>query len=200
MIRINLLPEVKRKAPKRKTKIARQVPYTWIIASLVAVLLAGVASMLIHLKMVERVEDRQKQAEAIQVEIDKFKIQQSLVEKARQQRNALAQKLEIIATLKRRQTGPVRLLDEMASAIPPKLWLEDMAEAGSGLTLTGYAVDHIQIANFMDNLRKSPIFSNIELVSSVAAKAAGGSSGGSGPIPVKNFEVTAKISHVVSAK
>ena len=201
MIRINLLPEVKRKAPKRKTKVSLQIPYTWIIASLVAVILAGVVSLLVHLKVTEKLEDRQQQAVSIQKEIENYKVQQSLVEKARKQRNALAQKLEIITILKRRQIGPVRLLDELASSVPSKLWLEEMAEVGHTLTFTGFSLDHIQIASFMESLQKSKLFSNVELISASASKSSGrrGVSGGAG-FPVKAFEITCTAATVVRAQ
>lgn len=198
MIRINLVPEVKRKAPKRKAKVARQIPYTWIVVSLIAVILAGVASLVMHLKMVERLEERQQQAAVIQKEIEKFKIQQSLVEKARKQRNALAQKLEIIATLKRRQTGPVRLLDELAATVPTKLWLQEMAEGGGRINLTGYAVDHTQVANFMQNLKKSQLFNNVELLSATAGRAE--ATGVKTAFPVKSFEINCGVATVVRAK
>ncbi|MDP8224693.1 MAG: PilN domain-containing protein [Candidatus Lernaella stagnicola] len=201
MIRINLLPEVKRKAPKRKTKVARQIPYTWIVVALIAVVMAGFVTWLYHTKLTEKLEERQKQAAAIQKDIEKYKIQQSLVETARKQRNALAQKLEIIASLKRQQTGPVRLLDEMASAIPAKLWLQEMSSSGSSLTITGYAIDHIQIAAFMENLKKSKVFHNVELISAIADRA-GSRRGAPGlsPVPVKNFELTCNVASVVRAK
>jgi type IV pilus assembly protein PilN len=190
MIRINLLPEVKRKVPKKKVKVARQIPYTWIIAGLAAVLLAGTASLLMHLRMVEKLNDKQQQAVQMQEEIKRYKIQEGLVEKARAQRNALTTKLEIIASLKQRQTGPVRLLDELAAAMPPKVWLSEMAETGAAMTINGYAVDNRQIAQFMENLAKRQVFSNVELVSSRIDAAQDKKRDN---MPVKTFQLTCHV-------
>ncbi|NLH50144.1 MAG: PilN domain-containing protein [Myxococcales bacterium] len=191
MIRINLLPEVKRKAPKR-VKVARQIPFTWIISALIAVILAGAASLFIHLRMVDELHKRQQQMAQIQEDIKQYKVHQGLVEQARKQRNALAQKLEIISTLKKRQTGPVRLLDELAGAIPAKLWVTEMNETTSSMSLSGYSLDHKQIALFMENLEKSPIFSNVELVSSTA-EAQAGKTKGAASMPVKSFQLNCQL-------
>jgi type IV pilus assembly protein PilN len=189
MIRINLLPEVKRKAPRKKLVIAKQIPFAWIVAGLVAVVLAGAASLVFHLRQIEKLSEKQRDVVRIQEDIKKFKVQQGLVEKARQQRNSLTQKLEVINTLKQRQSGPVHLLNDLAGAIPPKLWLSQMSETGGAMTLGGFAVDNKQIALFMENLAKDPLFGNIELVNSTSASA--GRAGDT--MPTKSFTVNCRI-------
>jgi type IV pilus assembly protein PilN len=189
MIRINLLPEVKRKAPRKKIAIARQIPFAWIVAGLVAIVLASAASLVFHVRMIEKLKDKVDQATARQADIKKYKDEQVKVEKARQQRNALAQKLEVIATLKQRQAGPVRLLDDLASSMPPKLWLTQMAETGGSLSLTGMAVDNKQIALFMENLTKHPLFENVELVNSTSGSGARGGE----TLPAKQFQVSCRL-------
>jgi len=196
MIKINLLPEVKRKVVKKRAKVAREIPFTWIIAGIVALLLTSALLAWIHVKMIEEQSDLQKQIAQVEQEINRLNKEQEHVERARVQRNALAQKLEIIATLKKRKTGPVHLLDQLAGSIPARVWLSEMNETGNAMTISGFAIDHTQIALFMDNLKKSPFFSNIELIS------AGSLEGQKKPqnqfastLPTKQFEITCRVSY-----
>lgn len=197
MIKINLLPEVKRKAiKKKKVAVSRQIPFTWIIAGLAVVLVTCALLALHHMQLVEEHQVVQKKITDMQSEISKLKVQQGLVEKARMQRNELAQKLEIINTLKKRQTGPVQLMSQLAAATPRRVWLSEMSEAGTALTLTGFAVDHRQIALFMEKLQISPMFSEIELIRASSSTMSSGIRGGA-PVPMKEFELTCNVSYAI---
>ncbi len=195
MIRINLLPEAKRKAPKakgKKQKVAREIPFVWIISGLIVVLVTVALLGVFHMRLVKKHEDLQAQIVTVENEISKMKVQGGLVQKAREQRNALAQKLEIINTLKKRQTGPVSLMAQLADAIPKRLWLGTMTQDGNKVTLGGFAIDHRQIADFMENLEKSTLFQNVELVN-ISTPAGGGQGAGAAPVPVRQFEITAQL-------
>ena len=196
MIRINLLPEAKRKAPKvkgKKQKVARQIPFVWIISGLIVVLVTVALLALYHMRLVKTQEDLQKQIVAVDNQISQMKVQQGLVQKAREQRNALAQKLEIIGTLKKRQTGPVNLMAQLADAIPKRLWLSSMTENANAISLAGYAIDHRQIAEFMENMERSTLFQGVELVSIQTQHLGGGGQAGVPPVPLRQFEITCQL-------
>jgi type IV pilus assembly protein PilN len=73
----------------------------------------------------------------------------------------------VIKELERNKTGPVRLLDEIATAVPKdKLWLTSLKESGGMLTLTGTAMDNETVALFMTNLEQSEHVSTVDLQSS----------------------------------
>jgi type IV pilus assembly protein PilN len=73
----------------------------------------------------------------------------------------------VIKELERNKTGPVRLLDEIAMAVPKdKLWLTSLKESGGMLTLTGTAMDNETVALFMTNLEQSEHVSTVDLQSS----------------------------------
>jgi Tfp pilus assembly protein PilN len=197
MIRINLLPEAKRKAPKAKGKKPirppREIPFVWIIAGLIVVLITAAGLAMWHMGLVREQEDLQKQTTAIEGQISQMKVQQGLVQKAREQRNNLAQKLEIINTLKKRQTGPVNLMAQLAGAMPRRLWLSAMTQNSSAITLSGFAVDHRQIAEFMENLQKSPLFHGVELINIQTQQSGGGGQQGAPPVPLRQFEITCQL-------
>lgn len=79
-------------------------------------------------------------------------------------RAELNSKLAVIATLKRSKAGPVRVLDDLNSALPERSWLQEIREVGGKLRLTGLALDNQTIAAFMKDLETSDFFDGIELV------------------------------------
>jgi len=196
MIKINLLPEVKRKkAEKKKVRAPRQIPYTWIVGGLVALLLTAALLTWNYTRLIAEQSDMKREISSNENKISELKAQQLLVEQARRDRNTLAQKLEVIANLKRRQTGPVLLLDQLAQALPPRLWLSQLNENNTAMSLSGYALDHRQIALFMENLKKSTIFTNIELINTGVSTA----SVSGEQVPVKSYELSAQLSYQKTA-
>jgi type IV pilus assembly protein PilN len=53
------------------------------------------------------------------------------------ERDRLKEKLNVLDTLKRGRTGPVKLLDAMATAIPKNVWLRDLTEKDGSMKLEG---------------------------------------------------------------
>ena len=84
-----------------------------------------------------------------------------------EQRSAqLGQRVSLIEQLRRDQTGPVHLLDQISRALPPMLWLTDVKQGntdevlieGRCLTLTG-------LSDFVGSLEQSGYFKrSIEIV------------------------------------
>lgn len=172
MIRVNLLPEAQKKIARRgPSKVKREIPVMWIIIGLVAVLITTGGLAVFHLGLQKKADVIQTEILQHQNQIKKLKIDVQKVQKVKGQRNELNNKLAIIDRLKSAQKGPVHLLDQLAGCIPQRLWLTTMNEGGSSMTLEGKALEHISIARFMQNLEKSPFFSNVELASALAGEA-----------------------------
>ncbi len=94
-----------------------------------------------------------------------------------EQRSAqLGERVSLIEQLRRDQTGPVHLLDQISRALPPMLWLTDVKQGsnadevlidGRCLTLTG-------LSDFVGNLEQSGYFKrSIEIVNSQTEAPAG---------------------------
>ncbi|MBI4169932.1 MAG: PilN domain-containing protein [Acidobacteria bacterium] len=73
----------------------------------------------------------------------------------------LQRKITLITQLKRNQSGPVHLLDEVSKQLPDFLWLESMTESGFNIQIQGKATTYNAVSNFYNNLTGSRYFQNV---------------------------------------
>lgn len=156
MIRINLLPV--RALKKRES--ARQMLFILVLS---LVLVGGVIFFL-HFTLSQEITRADAQINAHNEEIRKLKVDTRDVNKFKAEKEDLQRRLNIIYTLQRAKTGPVRVLDELAMAIPGKLWLTSLKEKEGRMEMKGVAMDNETIARFMTNLEKTKVLKNVELV------------------------------------
>jgi type IV pilus assembly protein PilN len=156
MIRINLLP-VREKKKKESTRKMLSI----LILSLGLVALVIV---FFHLSLSSQINQVQNQIAAYNEEIRRLKIDTKDVDKFKAEKEDLQRRLNIIYTLQRAKTGPVRVLDDVATALPGKLWLTGMKEKGGKMEIKGVAFDNQDIATYMTNLEKSGVIKSVELV------------------------------------
>ena len=156
MIRINLLPV---RALKKKENLRQTVS---ILALSLAFVFAVV--VLFHLFLSKRINDVEASIAKNSEEIRQLKIDTKDVEKFKAERDDLQRRLNIIYTLQRAKTGPVRVLDALVTALPGDLWLTAVKEKDGKMEIRGMAMDNPTIAHFMTNLEKSGVIKNVELV------------------------------------
>jgi len=99
------------------------------------------------------------------------------VQQFEQRRTQLQQRVALIEQLRRDQTGPVHMLDQISRALPPMVWLTRLQQGqnanevnieGRGTTLTG-------LSDFVVNLENSGYFRrSVEIVSSQSQELQGG--------------------------
>jgi len=82
----------------------------------------------------------------------------------------LKQKLDVIDKLRKQKTGPVRMLDSLASIIPKEVWLTSLEEKSGRLSIVGQAKSNDDLATFIFQLNASPYF-DISLKQSVKTAA-----------------------------
>jgi type IV pilus assembly protein PilN len=80
------------------------------------------------------------------------------VQKFETRRAQLQQRVALIEQLRRGQTGPVHVLDEIARALPERLWLTELTQKGGELTLTGMTTSLTGVSDFVANLESSAWF------------------------------------------
>jgi len=85
------------------------------------------------------------------------------VKSLRTQQQALQEKLGVLDQLKKGRTGPVRMLDELATVTPKRLWLTKLEEKGGSVTFEGTASTIDEVSTFMTALKASRFFEGIEL-------------------------------------
>ena len=163
MIRINLLPF---RAARKKENVRRQISIFFLSVFLIAVAMLYYNSILAHQQA-----DLEQSVASIQTEIKKY-------DKANREIAALKKKLEILEkkttviedlTLGREEA--VRLLDVMTRLVVDKrMWLTSFSASGTGINLSGTALDNKTIADFMTRLEDSPRFTSVRLKSSQQQK------------------------------
>jgi len=177
MIEINLLPvrEARRKADLRQ--------YVMQLVLVVIVMLGGLG--LFHSRLVDRIDRTEARVAQMQSDIDQFKPQLAQVAAFKKQKAELENKIEVIEGLDRARSGPVRILDELASRTPDRLWLTGVSTKGDLITLKGQSLDNELVALFLRRLGDSEYFTNVDLGS---AKL-----GNEGGLKLVKFDITAKL-------
>jgi type IV pilus assembly protein PilN len=104
-------------------------------------------------------EKRQKELQAIKVQVDALEAKRSTFQK----------KVDLIERLKAEQTGPVHMLDEISKALPDFVWVTAMDQTGPTVKFTGESTGLTSIADFIAALERSGWFPNVDLSSSVEA-------------------------------
>ncbi|MGH9888627.1 MAG: PilN domain-containing protein, partial [bacterium] len=61
------------------------------------------------------------------------------------------------------RTGPVKIMDELATRIPSRVWLTKMTAKGGTLELEGNSLDAEIVADFAAALEDSPMLSGVDL-------------------------------------
>ncbi len=92
------------------------------------------------------------------------------VKNIKDQQAALREKLDILAQLKANRSGPVRVLDALATVTPKRLSISKLEEKGGAITFTGYAATIDDVSDFMTALKNDPHFSAVELQKTAAAQ------------------------------
>lgn len=158
MIKINLLGHEPTKPKRRKgmpeLTIGGSENVTFALA-VVGTLVILAAAWWYQSGRLSRLQARMAQIEAERAALAETAAQVNEVE----DRTALInQKLNVIIDLKRSQTGPLMLLDQLSRGLPDSLWLSQVDAQQGSLAITGSALSNVAIADFVQNLRLSPFF------------------------------------------
>ena len=196
MIRINLLGVERPKARKMPT-FTVQAKQVTIGCSLILVMsFAGIGWWFWSLKQ-----------SAAQVETDIATAQQELqrlqsvlaeVKRFEAQRTQIQQRVQLIEQLRAGQTVPVQLLDHVSRSVPEMLWLTEMEQKGEALTIQGRANTLAATADFVTNLKASPlIVGDVDLLTNVETlQPVQGQTG----VELYKFTVQAKVGKTEAAK
>lgn len=155
MIDINLLPvrEARRKADLRQ--LGMQFVLTLI--------LAAAAIGFTHSQVVVRISDSQSRIRQMEADIKQFQPQLDQVAAFRKKKASLEKKIEVIEELDRARNGPVRVMDELATHMPEKVWLTSLSTEGSAIKLKGEGMDNELVALLMSALNESRYFDKVDL-------------------------------------
>jgi len=157
MIKFNLFPF---RAARIKENIRRQV--TIYILSIIFLTLA---SSYFYLDLNGKVKSLRNKQDVKQKELDSFKDTNVKIAALKKTIADVEVKFKTIQRLEKAKTGPVRLLDDIATSVPEdKLWLTTLKEQKGTLILNGTAMDNETVADFMNRLQNTKSISSVQLV------------------------------------
>ncbi len=93
------------------------------------------------------------------------------VQQFEQQKSQLQQRVALIEQLRKQQTGPVHMLDQISRALPPMLWLTSLRQGGgsSEVLIEGRVTSLTGLSDFVVNLQNTGYFrKSVEIVNSTA--------------------------------
>lgn len=166
MIRINLLT-VESGRPKRRKRIsidlAQKVP---IVCSFI---LVGTGLLLGWWYWSLQKDSARLAEEVIAAEQETVRLRTLIVQvqQFERQKSQLTQRVSLIETLRRGQSGPVHLLDEVSRSLPEMLWLTGITQQANDITVEGRCTNLTALSDFVVNLESSPYFKKpVEIVDS----------------------------------
>ena len=168
MIRINLLAVERGAAAKRAVMIpaAHRITIAASLILLSTVLLVGwwfwslrQSSQQVD-EDIARAETETQQLRSVLAQVQKFETRKA----------QLQQRVTLIEQLRRGQTGPVHIVDEISKAIPDRLWLTEITQKGDDLTVVGMTTSLTGVSDFVANLETSSWFKRpIDIIDSQMA-------------------------------
>jgi type IV pilus assembly protein PilN len=178
MIEINLLPvrEARRAADLRQQ----------LMQLLLMLLVVGGGIGFVHSEMNDRIVMARARVGQMQRDIDQFKPQLEQVAAFRKKKAQLEKKIDVIDELDRARSGPVRVMSELASRTPQRLWLTSVKTEGGTIHLRGASLDNELVAVFLRGLGDSEYFTEVDLDGTKLE-------GGRGDLRVVSFVIRANL-------
>lgn len=159
MVRINLLPPEERIDRNKAAldRIREKVHYLVVMTAVFGFAIFG---------SIQEMSVRAVQAEISDLEAESNAIwpQLAKVQKLEAEKIELTRRLNVIRTLDRGRLLRVRMLDGLNRRIPEYLWITSLIESGgSSLALEGVTFSNLVVAEFMNRLEASVLFSDVDL-------------------------------------
>jgi type IV pilus assembly protein PilN len=177
MIRINLLPV---RAIEAEVGRRQELLVSGVCLGFVTVLILGAYGFQYY-----RVSKLNREFEALKKEVGALDVQAKGVAELEKKIGDLKGKLKVIDDLNQKKVGPVRVLESLSSATPPRLWITEFKESGGKVSLSGIAIDNQTIADFLKGLSKLTYFKDVDLVETTQIVQDG--------VPVKKFAVRSTL-------
>jgi type IV pilus assembly protein PilN len=172
MIRINLLAA--ERAAKKKVNVALQTGQKLTIGCSTILVLAVVFMGWRYWAVTRDSNKLDAEISASQQETTRLHAIIVQVQQFEQQKARLQQRVVLIEQLRKGQTGPVHMLDQISRALPPMLWLTELKESATDVTIDGKATTVTGISDFVANLEASGYFKrSIDIVSTTAEPGTG---------------------------
>jgi len=164
MIKINLVAERKQAKAKKAPAVQLDLGSGGKNLLLVGVLVVGVlvAAGWSYLVASELKGVNQDIAEA-EAEIERLKPILAKTDQLQAQKDLFQRKIDLITKLKKQQSVPVHILDQVSRNLPDFLWLDRMTADANVVSISGKATTYTAVSNFYRNLTSSGFFAEVTL-------------------------------------
>ncbi|HDS08916.1 MAG TPA: hypothetical protein ENN73_01700 [Firmicutes bacterium] len=166
MIKINLAIREEKKG---------KMPQEWIVVGFVSlvvlIVMFGITAS--NNKKINRVKDEIKKKQAEQQQLEKIINQ---INELKKQKESLEKKNKVIDELNRgRQLWP-KIMRMLVETKPDQLWVNGVTGDANQIKIDGSCFSHLNVAQFMENLKNDPLVASVVLQRTVAggAKTPGG--------------------------
>ncbi len=189
MIRINLLAVERDRAKRRPLSGLQATQQKITLACSLILVLTGLGLGWWYWsldKQTKRIEEDiatgQREAERLRtliVQVNQFEARKA----------QLQERVALIEDLRKGQSGPVHLVDEISRSLPDLLWLTEIKQSGQELTISGRCTALTALSDFVGNLELGGVFNKpVEIIEAPAEqqKAPGG-------VEVTRFTVKATV-------
>lgn len=141
-------------------------------AAIAAVLTLGIIGFLYFTQSatLDEKRDHLRERRARKQQLDNVLKKISELEKTKA---TLEKKVQLITDLKKRQGDAVQMMDELSNALPDWVWLTNLTFANRMLTVKGKTIHNNLISDFINNLKGTGAFYNVNFPGSKRAKQGG---------------------------
>jgi type IV pilus assembly protein PilN len=157
LIRINLLAVERTKAKKARAGLIPAAHRVTVGATLILLAtVLGIGWWFLSLRQrsaqldqdIAKAESETAQLRSVLAQVQKFEARKA----------QLTQRVTLIEQLRRGQSAPVHVLDEISKSMPDRLWLVELKQTGSDFTISGFTASLPSLSDFVANLEATKWF------------------------------------------
>ncbi|HKB09813.1 MAG TPA: PilN domain-containing protein [Vicinamibacterales bacterium] len=172
MIRINLLAAERERAAKKKSVAFGTTGQKMAVGCSLILVLAVLFIGWRYWTLGRESTDLDNQIAAAQQETTRLHSVIQQVQQFEQRKAQLQQRVALIETLRKGQTGPVHMLDQISRAVPTMLWLTELKQVNDDILIDGRCTNQTGVAEFISNLEASGYFKrSVDIVSTTSEPA-----------------------------
>lgn len=155
MIRINLLPVKRRKK-------AKPIP-TFLVVTALSFVLVLIVSFTVWFFLNNEVKGLNAQKKANEKTIAELAEQIKVVSNFEKLNKIFEDRKQIIEKLRKNQSLPVRVLDEMSVRLEDGVWLKSMSVRGANVGINGVGFTNPEVVRYVQSLKESKLFYEVYL-------------------------------------
>jgi len=178
MIRVNLLSPERKEVPggaaepgalSEEKKGGQLSTPSAVAAGLITVGLIG----FLYITQAKTLEDKTNLLNDLNAKKTTLKNVENTLAELEAAKNDLTRKVGLIGKLRSQQQSTVKMMDAVSNALPEWVWLTSLGFSGNRLSLAGKAIHNNLIADFINNLKASNNFSDVQFQGSTKQNQAG---------------------------